>query len=109
MNISFIVSGSSGFIVGSFRSFTMWSVPCLYFWKWSVFKCCLYPMQSAEDSTKIRILEIYASEEAYQSHLKTDHFQQCKQGRLHMVNDLKLPMMKPLDPETMKQIFKKQR
>ena len=36
---------------------------------------CLYPMQSAEDSTKIRILEIYASEEAYQQHLKTDHFQ----------------------------------
>ena len=31
---------------------------------------CLYPMQSAEDSTKIRILEIYASEEAYQQHLR---------------------------------------
>ena len=45
---------------------------------------CLYPMQSAEDSTKIRILEIYASE-------------------------LKLPTMKPLDPEAMKLIFKKQR
>ena len=70
---------------------------------------CLYPMQSAEDSTKIRILEIYASEEAYQSHLKADHFQKYKQGTLHMVKDLKLPTMKPLDPETMKQIFKKQR
>ena len=70
---------------------------------------CLYPMQSAEDSTKIRILEIYASEEAYQQHLKTDHFQKYKQGTLHMVKDLKLPTMKPLDPETMKQIFKKHR
>ncbi len=70
---------------------------------------CLYPMQSADDSTKIRILEIYASEEAYQSHLKTDHFQKYKQGTLHMVKDLKLPTMKPLDPETMKLIFKKQR
>ena len=70
---------------------------------------CLFPMQSAEDSTKIRILEIYASEEAYQQHLKTDHFQKYKQGTLHMVNDLKLPTMKPLDPETMKLIFKKQR
>ena len=70
---------------------------------------CLYPMQSAEDSTKIRILEIYASEEAYQQHLKTDHFQKYKQGTLHMVKDLKLPTMKPLDPETMKLIFKKQR
>ena len=70
---------------------------------------CLFPMQSAEDSTKIRILEIYASEEAYQQHLKTDHFLKYKQGTLHMVKDLKLPTMKPLDPETMKLIFKKQR
>ena len=70
---------------------------------------CLFPMQSAEDSTKIRILEIYASEEVYQNHLKTDHFQKYKQGSLHMVKDLKLPAMRPLDPETMKLIFKKQR
>ena len=60
---------------------------------------CLYPMQSAEDSCQIRILEIYASDEAYQQHLKTDHFQKYKQGTL--------PTMKPLDPETMKLIFKK--
>ncbi len=64
-------------------------------------------MQSADDSTKIRILEIYASEEAYQQHLKTDHFLKYKKGTLHMVKDLKLPTMKPLDPETMKLIFKK--
>ena len=70
---------------------------------------CLYPMQSAEDSCQIRILEIYASEETYQQHLKTPHFQKYKQGTLHMVKDLKLPTMKPLDPETMKLIFKKQR
>ena len=70
---------------------------------------CLYPMQSVEDSCQIRILEIYASEKAYQQHLKTPHFQKYKQGTLHMVKDLKLPTMKPLDPETMKLIFKKQR
>ena len=70
---------------------------------------CLFPMQSAEDSTQIRILEIYASDEAYQSHLKTDHFLKYKQGTLHMVKSLKLPTMKPLDPETMKLIFKKQK
>ena len=68
---------------------------------------CLFPIQSAEDSCQIRILEIYASEEAYQQHLKTDHFLKYKQGTLHMVKDLKLPTMKPLDPETMKLIFKK--
>ena len=70
---------------------------------------CLFPMQSAEDSTLIRILEIYASEEAYQQHLKTDHFLRYKQGTLHMVKSLKLPTMQPLDPETMKLIFNKQR
>ncbi len=70
---------------------------------------CLFPMQSADDSTLIRILEIYASEEAYQQHLKTDHFLRYKQGTLHMVKSLKLPTMRPLDPETMKLIFKKQR
>ena len=70
---------------------------------------CLFPMQSAEDSCQIRILEIYASEEAYHQHLKTVHFQKYKQGTLHMVKDLKLPTMKPLDPKTMQQIFKKLR
>ena len=70
---------------------------------------CLFPMQSADDSCQIRILEIYASEDAYQQHLKTDHFLKYKQGTLHMVKSLKLPSMKPLDTETMKDIFKKQR
>ena len=70
---------------------------------------CLFPMQSADDATQIRILEIYASEEAYQSHIKTKHFQKYKQGTMHMVKSLKLPTMKPLDPETMNLIFNKQR
>ena len=70
---------------------------------------CLFPMQSAEDSTQIRILEIYASEEAYQSHIKTEHFLKYKQGTLHMVKSLRLPTMQPLDPETMNLIFSKLR
>ena len=69
---------------------------------------CLFPMQSAEDSTQIRILEIYASEDAYQQHLKTDHFQKYKQGTLHMVKSLRLPTMQPLDPATMRLISRKQ-
>lgn len=68
---------------------------------------CLFPMQCAEYSTTIRILEIYASEDAYQRHLKTDHFLRYKQGTLHMVKNLKLPTMQPLDPEAMKLIFRK--
>ena len=58
---------------------------------------CLFPMQ------------IYASQEAYQSHIQSAHFQKYKQGTLHMVKNLNLPDMIPLDPETMKQIFIKQR
>ena len=64
---------------------------------------------SMERESGIRILEIYASEEVYQQHLKTDHFQKYKTGTLHMVKSLKLPTMKPLDPETMRLIFKKER
>lgn len=70
---------------------------------------CLFPMQSAEDSTHIRILEIYASESAYQQHLNTEHFKKYKQGTLHMVKSLKLPNLKPLDPSTMNIIFRKNR
>ena len=70
---------------------------------------CLFPMQSDDAPNRIRILEIYASEEAYQKHLRTEHFQKYKQGTLHMVKDLKLPLMQPLDQETMKLIFKKHR
>jgi len=70
---------------------------------------CLFPMQDSEDSTSIRILEIYASPQAYQAHLKTEHFQSYKQGTLHMVKSLDLPAMRPLDPGTMPQIFKKMR
>lgn len=68
---------------------------------------CLFPMQSANNPTQIRILEIYASDSAYQAHLKTDHFLKYKQGTLKMVKSLNLPTMQPLDEETMKLIFKK--
>ena len=70
---------------------------------------CLFPMQDSTDPTRIRILEIYASQEAYQAHLQTQHFQRYKQGTLHMVKSLELPTMQPLDPGTMQQIFKKMR
>ena len=35
----------------------------------------IYPMYQKENPTQVRILEIYASREAYESHLKTPHFQ----------------------------------
>ncbi|MDO4994505.1 MAG: antibiotic biosynthesis monooxygenase, partial [Bacteroidales bacterium] len=69
----------------------------------------LFPTQMKEDSTQILILEIYASQEAYQHHIQTSHFLKYKQGTLHMVKSLKLLDLSPLSPETMKTIFKKQR
>ena len=68
---------------------------------------CLFPMQSEENPCLIRILEIYASESAYQKHLKTDHFLKYKQGTLHMVKSLNLAPMQPLDRAAMQQIFAK--
>jgi quinol monooxygenase YgiN len=68
---------------------------------------CLFPSQMKEDSCQIRILEIYASQEAYQHHIQTAHFQKYKQGTLHMVKSLKLNDLNPLAPETVNQIFKR--
>ena len=70
---------------------------------------CLFPMQDPADSCQIRILEIYANDAVYQAHLKTDHFQKYKQGTLHMVKNLNLMTMDPLDKEMMKAIFGKMR
>lgn len=68
---------------------------------------CLFPTQMKEDSTQIRILEIYASQEAYQHHIQTAHFLKYKQGTLHMVKSLKLQDLSPLSQETMNIIFKR--
>ncbi|UKK50010.1 amidohydrolase family protein [Prevotella sp. E13-17] len=68
---------------------------------------CLFPTQTKEDSTQIRILEIYASQQAYQHHIQTSHFKKYKQGTLHMVKHLKLQDLQPLMPETFNAIFKR--
>ena len=69
---------------------------------------CLFPTQMKSDFTQFRILEIYASQEAYQHHIQTAHFQKYKQGTLHMVKSLKLQDLTPLNRETMGKIFKRQ-
>lgn len=58
----------------------------------------MYPTASKEDSCKITILEIYASQEAYKSHIASEHFQKYKQGTLHMILSLQLLDQKPLNP-----------
>ena len=65
------------------------------------------PMQQQENPTQVRILEIYASEDAYKAHLKTPHFQKYKTTTLKMVKSLRLVDMDAMDAETMSSIFRK--
>ena len=59
----------------------------------------MYPTVSKEDSCKVTIMEIYASQDAYKSHIASPHFQKYKQGTLHMVKSLQLLDQKPLNPD----------
>ena len=67
----------------------------------------IFPMSQKEKPTELRILEIYASREAYEAHLKTPHFQKYKTTTLEMVKSLKLVDMDARDAQTMATIFKK--
>jgi quinol monooxygenase YgiN len=67
----------------------------------------IYPMYQKDNPTQVRILEIYSSREAYESHLKTPHFQEYKTSTLKMVKSLKLIDMEAIDPETMSKVFRK--
>lgn len=67
----------------------------------------IYPMIQQRDSCQIRILEIYASQEAYRHHIGTKHFQTYKQGTIHMVKRLDLVDMIPMNPSAMPEIFRK--
>ena len=57
--------------------------------------------------TPIRLLEIYASEAAYESHLQTPHFQHYKTTTFNMVKSLRLIEMDSIDEESTPRIFKK--
>ncbi len=56
----------------------------------------LFSMQTKEDPCKVYILEIYADQEAYQSHLQTAHFRKYKEGTAQMVKSLKLINTQPM-------------
>lgn len=68
---------------------------------------CIYPMQIKRDKSQIRILEIYASQDAYKSHIASEHFQKYKTSTLKMVKHLDLVDVDALDPNNMDKIFKK--
>ena len=67
----------------------------------------IFPMFQRKKPTQVRILEMYADEQAYQLHLKTEHFLKYKTSTLHMVKSLELIDMSAIDPETMNSIFSK--
>lgn len=67
----------------------------------------IYPMYQKGVPTQVKILEIYASREAYEAHLKTPHFQTYKTTTRKMVKSLKLTDMEAIDAETMPKIFRK--
>ena len=58
----------------------------------------MYAMQDNADSCRITILETYASQASYKEHISSPHFQQYKQGTLHMVKHLELCDQTPLNP-----------
>lgn len=58
----------------------------------------LYAVAEKDAPNRITILEIYANRTAYESHLKTPHFQKYKQGTIETVEDLVLTDTQPLIP-----------
>lgn len=58
----------------------------------------MYAVSEKENPGRITILETYASQEAYKSHIASEHFQKYKQGTLHMVKTLVLSDQMPLNP-----------
>ena len=58
----------------------------------------MYAVSEKENPCMVTILEIYASREAYEKHIASEHFQKYKQGTLHMVKLLVLSDQMPLNP-----------
>lgn len=67
----------------------------------------IFPMTIADKPYQFRIVEIYSDKNAYESHLKTEHFQHYKTSTLNMVKSLKLVEMNSVDKNEMPQIFQK--
>ena len=58
----------------------------------------MYAVGEKENPCRVTILETYASREAYEQHIASEHFQKYKQGTLHMVKSLVLSDQTPLNP-----------
>jgi alkylhydroperoxidase/carboxymuconolactone decarboxylase family protein YurZ/quinol monooxygenase YgiN len=67
----------------------------------------IFPMYQKENPIQFRLVEIYKNKNAYDSHIKSEHFQKYKRTTLKMVKSLKLIDMNTLDPEAILFIFEK--
>lgn len=56
----------------------------------------LYALQDEKDPGRITVVEVYADQDAYESHIASAHFQTYKTGTLEMVRSLQLHRMKPI-------------
>ncbi|MDO5552328.1 MAG: carboxymuconolactone decarboxylase family protein [Planctomycetia bacterium] len=59
----------------------------------------LYAVAEKSDPARITIVEIYADEEAYKSHLQTPHFRKYKEGTRDMIKELELLDVDSLIPD----------
>lgn len=57
----------------------------------------LYGMSEKETPTQIKLVEIYANQAAYESHIASPYFQKYKIGTADMVKSLKLTRMNSID------------
>jgi quinol monooxygenase YgiN len=56
----------------------------------------LHAVAEKDRPERIRILEVYASQEAYEAHLQTPHFLKYKEGTAGMVRSLRLVNVDPV-------------
>lgn len=68
---------------------------------------CIFPMAEQAEPTRIRLLEIYATREAYEAHLRSPHFLEYKTSTLPMIKSLRLVDMSAVDASSMSALFKK--
>ena len=68
---------------------------------------CIYPMYEKENPSRIRLLEIYRDQKAYEEHLNSPHFKKYKSSTQAMVESLELIDMEAIDPDSLSKIFSK--
>lgn len=59
----------------------------------------MFAVADKDNPCHITILETYASQQAYKSHIASKHFLKYKQGTLRMVDSLRLEDVTPLNPD----------